>query len=352
MGVRHRVYPPTFGLCQLGQPIVLFEIGLLIVQHMVSLRERPALDVLAAQANIIVFEKEGSKCKRLARGPVQFGTVFNRFKPLFQNALERTMDFEIFWVRAHRRPHPLQDTIVYSRVGHGGVLNTSLETLPVRVEHVHLGRRVPFIWSRPLERLIAQRHVLCFLRHCPRLVDHTLADKLAPVLGDDWSHSLDELVHTRLCEHGLIAFVVTETAVTHKVDYKVVVEPLPIVSRHLEDADDVLWRVGINMHNRCANHAPNVGAVLGRPRETWVSGKANLVVDDDVDRPARRVRVEVCQPEALEYNTLPSKGGVAVQKNWKDSGLRLLVGHPVFEFEEVLLGSHLAVENRIDGLEM
>lgn len=49
-----------------------------------------------------------------------------------------------------------------------------------------------------------------------------------------------------------------------------------------------------------------------------VGGKANLVVDNDVDRAVSRVIRQIGQVHGLENDTLPAESSVAVQKNGHD----------------------------------
>lgn len=60
------------------------------------------------------------------------------------------------------------------------------------------------------------------------------------------------------------------------------------------------------------------GAVRRGAREPRVGGEANLVVDDNVDRPARRVRRQVRQVERLVDDALAGERSVSVHQNRHD----------------------------------
>ena len=66
------------------------------------------------------------------------------------------------------------------------------------------------------------------------------------------------------------------------------------------------------MENGHFDHFSNVGAIATGTRIGWVSGKTNLVVENDVDRTAGVVASEPAQIQRFLYHALPRKGSVTV----------------------------------------
>ena len=88
--------------------------------------------------------------------------------------------------------------------------------------------------------------------------------------------------------------------------------------------------------------------VAGIRREAVVlrrRGEADLVVDDDVDRAAGAIAVELGEPERLGDDALAGERGVAVHEHRHHAAAVVVA-------EVVLLGAHDALDDRIDRLEV
>lgn len=71
---------------------------LLIVDHRVSLGERPSLDILSAHANMAPLERETAKRQRLGRTPVDTLAFSDRLAPLREHSRKVPMGSEALWI--------------------------------------------------------------------------------------------------------------------------------------------------------------------------------------------------------------------------------------------------------------
>mmetsp|Transcript_51880 Transcript_51880/g.153010 ORF Transcript_51880/g.153010 Transcript_51880/m.153010 type:complete len:285 (-) Transcript_51880:92-946(-) len=175
--------------------------------------------------------------------------------------------------------------------------------------------------------------------------DRALSDEFVLVLRQDRLLLGDRRVHHRLREHRLVELVVPVLAVAHDVNDDVALKLLPPHGRHLAAARDRLEVVAVDVEDRRLDRLGHVGAVGRRARRARVGGEADLVVDDDVDRAARRVVVKVGETHRLEDDALPREGRVAVQQD-RHALVARVVAHVV------LLRAHLAFDDRVDRLKV
>ena len=157
----------------------------------------------------------------------------------------------------------------------------------------------------------------------------------------------DLLVHQRLGERGLVAFVVAVPPVAEHVDHDRLVELLPELDRDLGGEHHRFRIVAVHMEDRRVDHLRHVRRIGRGARIARIGGEADLVVDDEMDRAAGAIALEVRQREAFGHHALPREGGVAVHQQRQNGGAlvrRIAV--------LILLGARLAEHHRIDDLEM
>ena len=99
----------------------------------------------------------------------------------------------------------------------------------------------------------------------------------------------DARVHRRIGEHGLVALVMTKAAIAEDVDNNIFVELLAEFCRHFCGMNHGFGIIAVHMENRRFHHQSDVGGVGRRARIRRRCGKADLIVDHDVDRAARAV---------------------------------------------------------------
>ena len=205
-----------------------------------------------------------------------------------------------------------------------------------------------------LVRLVAVGRLELVLQALVPLADHAvglfrrqqaLADQPLGVDLPGGRMLADLLVHQRLGEGRLVALVVAEAPVAEHVDDDVLLEGLAELGRDARDVDHRLGVVAVHVEDRRLDDLGRVGAVGPRARVHRVRGEADLVVDDEVDRAADPVALELGQVEGLGHQALAGEGRVAVHQQGHDLG-------PVAVAVLHLLGAHLADDHRVHRLQV
>ena len=160
---------------------------------------------------------------------------------------------------------------------------------------------------------------------------------------------LDLRVHDGLGHGGVVAFVVAEAAIAEHVDHHVLAELLAVFRGDLGGVDHRLRVVAVGVEDRRLDHQGRVRRIGARARIARAGGEADLVVDDEVQRPAGAVALQPHQGEAFGDDPLAGEGRVAVHQQRHHvaaSGVRLVAQ------QEGLLGARLADHHRVDDLEV
>ena len=155
----------------------------------------------------------------------------------------------------------------------------------------------------------------------------------------------DRAVHQRLGKRRLVALVVTVPAVAEQVDDDVLVKFAAVFGGGAGDFDDRFGIVAIDVKDRRLHRLGDVGGVGARPRRRRGGGKADLVVDDHMDRAAGAKTGQLGQFERFGDEPLPGEGGVAMHQDAGDLAALAVAAL-------LLLGPDLAEHDRIDGFEM
>ena len=71
------------------------------------------------------------------------------------------------------------------------------------------------------------------------------------------------------------------------------------------------------MKNWCLHCFGDITAIQRRTSELWRGGKANLVVDNQVNRATNAITIDVAHAETFGNNSLSSKSSVTVNQNWQ-----------------------------------
>ena len=140
-----------------------------------------------------------------------------------------------------------------------------------------------------------------------------------------------------------------ESPVADEVDDDVVAELLAVREREADRGERRLGVVGVHVDDRHVEALREVARVARRAPLGGIGREADLVVGDDVQRPAGRVAVERVEVEGLGDDALPRERSVAVDEDRQgdgrvvDPGARRAVG---------LLRPREPLDDRVDGLEV
>ena len=178
-----------------------------------------------------------------------------------------------------------------------------------------------------------------------RVVDHARLDEAPTIELGDRGMLADLLVERGMREGRVVQLVVAVPAVAAEVDEDVAPERLPEADGEPGGLDDRLGVVAVDVEDRDLNVLRHVGGIPRGPEVLRRRGEAELVVDDDVDRPARREAGQGGQDERLVDRSLPRERGVAVQEH-RDDALALDIV-PI-----ALLGSDDALDDGVHHLQV
>ena len=177
----------------------------------------------------------------------------------------------------------------------------------------------------------------------------TFADEQVPIQRPDRGVLRYGLGRQRLGVGWLVTLVVTVPSVSDEIDDDVVVIFGPVGHGEPDSRQTRLRIVGVDVDDREAESLGEVACVSCGPAVDRQRGESNLIVDDDVDRAARRVPVQPAEIEGLGNHTLPGEGCVSVDENG-DHHRRILLR--VLVVSGILEPPGHALHNRIHELEV
>src|SRR5690606_39169214 len=156
---------------------------------------------------------------------------------------------------------------------------------------------------------------------------------------------LDLLVHERLRHARIIAFIMAEAAIAEHVDHDRAIETLTELRRDLRRMDNRFRVVAIHMEDRRLHHLRHIGGIGRGAAMDRARGEADLVIDNEMDRAASAMPLQVRQAETFGNDALTRKGRIAVNEKRNDT-LALAV------LMLILLRTRLAEHYRINDLKM
>ena len=175
----------------------------------------------------------------------------------------------------------------------------------------------------------------------------TFCKELSSIEISDWLHALDDRVHERLGEHGLVKLVMPKFAVSNKVDDHIIPEFLSILSSNPEDAHDVLHALSVDVEDRGIDRFSDVRAVVSRSLPIRGRGETYLVVDYDMNSASNPIISKLCHLQALKYDALPSHSCISVHNDRHDLCACLRVASTI-----VLFGSCSATNDGVNSLQV
>ncbi len=155
----------------------------------------------------------------------------------------------------------------------------------------------------------------------------------------------DGLVHDRLGERRLVAFVVPVAAVAEHVDDHVLVELLSKSKGQPGHPNDRFRIVAVDVQDRCLDRLGDVGGVEAGAGLFGAGREPQLVVHHHVHRAPGLVSGQLGQVEGLGHHSLAGEGGITVDEQREHQ-----IAGPLSP--PVLFGSHHALQHWVDGLEV
>ena len=319
----------------------------------VALAEGAAPRILAGQADVVAFGSQAAESERLAGGPVETLPGGEHLALGIEHAGQRLVDRQAFGNRGQRAAEAVEQ-LLFDAGGHvaarGFGIGRLVEAGPAPGEPVRLVGLVALGSLELLLQHLGKAH-LVFGR--PGLVDHALFDQAVRIDRADAGMLADLLVHQRLGEARLVAFIVAEAAIAPHVDHDVAAEGLAIVDRQLAGEGHGFGIIAVDVQDRRLDALGDVRGIGRAARELRAGGEADLVVDDEVDAAAGVVALDAREAEAFPDNALPRKGGVAVDQDGQHLlvlEVAVLVAADVVA--EGLLGADLAEHHRVHRFEV
>ena len=145
--------------------------------------------------------------------------------------------------------------------------------------------------------------------------DHTFLLEFLSIQGSGIRVFGDGLIEQRLCETGLISFVVTVFAVAEQIDEHIPVVALSVFGRKEHGVDHRFHIVSIHMQNRCKHHFGDVRAIGGGARIEVVRGESDLIVDHDMYGASGLVSVQGFHLHHLIYHALACDRRISMHKD-------------------------------------
>src|SRR6266404_3495776 len=306
-------------------------------QHGMALVEGAALGILPGKTNRISFQQQRTKRQCFRESIIDRALALPHLGAL----LEQLGDFRVH-VKA----------LWHANDGIGDL--RQLFTVHAGIRFI-FGLETAAMVSRPVIRELPQVRnffdfagfTLFFFVFLAYILDnlHGLHADAFGVNAPERRVTLDAVVQARLRDRGVIHFAVAVAAVADEVHDNVAAKLRAIVSGKLPHAHHGVGIFAIDVKDGNRLTLRNIrsesrGMLLLRPR-----GKADQVVDDDVDRAAHGVSMQISQIERFRPDALARESGVAVHDDGHNFGGAAYA-------VACLLGASAADRDGIDGFQM
>ena len=291
----------------------------LVIEDGVTVTEGAAAAVLTGETDRDPLKHEGTERECFAIGPVIAGAFLKNLTPAFQDCFfHLRKDAEVRGYRREAVDNRLERLLADGRLDRServvGLENSrrSHEGLLVGL-HVgddsllHLGKRS---FQMPLGLLPTGIEV--FLGKCPQFLG-MLEEDLAGALV-----RADHFVKIGLGEERFVPLVVAVAAVANNVDNDVAPEFLAEGNGNagcFRDGDRI---VTVHVQDRGLHRLGNLGAVKRGTRILGQCGETDLIVHNEVHRPANLVTIELREVEALGNDSLTWESGVTMNEDRND----------------------------------
>ena len=284
----------------------------------------------------MAFLEQRAKGEPLGGGPIDALARLDRLGAMIEEALDGLVDVEALRDRCDFLTDSAQLGDIDAGIAAARILDFAggLEPRPAAVEPVGLVRLVT---RRNFELSFKVRAPAGLHLFDVALGDDAFTDQPLAVDFQRGRVRADLLVHQRLGERGLVAFVVAETPVAEHVDDHRALEFHPVFGRNLGGVNHRFRIVAVDVEDQRLDHLGDVGRIRRRARVARIGGESDLVVDDEVQRAAGAVALQIRQPETFRHHALAGEGGIAVHEQRQHHGALLRRGAVL-----ILLGAGLA----------
>ena len=215
----------------------------------------------------MAFEQQRAERQRLGGRPVDAFAGLDRLAARIEEALDGAVDVEALRHRGELPADLLQRLDRDAGVAAARIVDRAggLHAGPAAVEPVGL---VGLVALARLQLGVEPRapvglHLLDFA-----VGDDAFADQLLGVDVERRRMRADRLVHQRLGERRLVAFVVAVAAIAEHVDDDRLLELLPELGRDLGGVDHRLRIVAVGVEDRRLDHLGDVGRIGRRARDS------------------------------------------------------------------------------------
>ncbi len=148
------------------------------------------------------------------------------------------------------------------------------------------------------------------------LLYHSLGYQFLGIQGSGGAVLANNVVHQRLGRRRLVGLVVAATAVTNQINYHIFAKLIAVVHGQHGRKHHRIRVIAIHVQNRRLHHLGNICAVFSGARIILAaSGKANLVVDHDMNSAASFIGASLGELEGFHHYTLTGKGRITVHQN-------------------------------------
>src|SRR5690348_3508712 len=103
---------------------------------------------------------------------------------------------------------------------------------------------------------------------------------------------LDEIIQLGLRERWLVGLVMTVSSIADEIDEKILMEAMPVGNREADHLDARFGVVGVHMYDGNLEALREIARVVRRPPLLRVGGESDLIVGNDVQRPADPISLE------------------------------------------------------------
>ena len=134
--------------------------------------------------------------------------------------------------------------------------------------------------------------------------------------------------------------------VTKNINHHIALKRLAKLQSEFRNKADGERIVAVHMENRRLNHLRHIGAILGGSSVRWKGGETDLIIHNQMNRPANPVALELRHVQRLGNNSLASKGGISMHNHRQNFPPLLRV------LTNALLGAGHPHDHRVDRFQM